>query len=79
MTRELDIDGPGAPPRSNGELIFGHPWQGRLFATTMAAGDADLIDHSEFRGRLIAEVTERDRREAGPKEYGRPSSTHRNR
>ena len=69
MTRELDVDGPGAPPRSNGELIFEYPWQGRLFAATMAACDADLIDYSDFRDRLIAQITERDRREAGPEEY----------
>ena len=28
---ELDVDGPAAPPRSNGELVFAEPWEGRAF------------------------------------------------
>ncbi len=69
MTPELDLDGPAAPPRSNGELSFEHPWQGRLFATTMAACDADLIDYADFRDRLIAGIAERDRREPEAGDY----------
>ncbi len=67
--RGLDLDGPAAPPRSNGELSFEQPWQGRLFATTIAACDAGLIDYSEFRDRLIAGIAERDHHENDPGEY----------
>jgi Nitrile hydratase beta subunit len=69
MTPELDLDGPAAPPRSNGELTFEHPWQGRLFATTMAACAVGLIDYSELRDQLIAGIAERDHRENDPGEY----------
>jgi nitrile hydratase accessory protein len=55
---ELDIDGPAAPPRTNGELAFEHPWQSRLFATTMALCEAGTITYAEFRDRLIDEVGE---------------------
>jgi nitrile hydratase accessory protein len=69
MTPNLDVDGPAAPPRSNGELSFEHPWQRRLFATTMAACDAGLINYPEFRERLIGEIADRDRQQNGPDEY----------
>jgi hypothetical protein len=57
---ELDVDGAAAPPRANGELAFDEAWQSRLFATTMAACDAGLIDYDTFRDRLIAQVAARD-------------------
>jgi nitrile hydratase accessory protein len=69
MTPELDLDGPAAPPRSNGELSFEHPWQGRLFANTMALCDVGLIDYATFRERLIAEIAVHDRRPDDPGEY----------
>lgn len=56
MNPELDLDGPAAPPRINGELVFSHPWQGRLFATTMALCDAGRLDYGVFRDRLIAAI-----------------------
>ena len=31
----LDAEGPAAPPRSNGELVFEAPWEARLFGVTM--------------------------------------------
>jgi nitrile hydratase accessory protein len=68
--RELDVDGPAAPPRVNGELAFTRPWQGRLFATTTALGEAGVIDPAEFRERLIVEVGRRDDAGAtGPDDY----------
>ena len=53
---ELDADGPGAPPRANGELVFEHPWQSRLFATTMALCERGVLDYESFRVRLIGEI-----------------------
>jgi nitrile hydratase accessory protein len=64
MTHELDVDGPAAPPRANGELVFEHPWQRRVFATTMALCDAGRLDYSVFRDRLIAETGNNDRHHA---------------
>ena len=54
---QLDTEGPAAPPRSNGELVFDAPWQARVFglaaavAETACGGDREL-----FRHRLIAAV-----------------------
>jgi hypothetical protein len=53
---ELDADGPAAPPRTNGELVFDQPWQRRLFATTMALCAAGALDYDDFRRRLIRAI-----------------------
>lgn len=55
--RVLDDAGPAAPPRRNGELVFEHVWQGRLFGLTMALYDAGAFVWDEFRDRLIEEIT----------------------
>jgi nitrile hydratase accessory protein len=52
----LDVDGPAAPPRSNGELVFAEPWQGRAFGLTMALVDRGAISYDAFRERLIATI-----------------------
>ncbi|MEM7272550.1 MAG: nitrile hydratase accessory protein [Actinomycetota bacterium] len=52
----LDADGPAAPPRSNGELVFTEPWQSRLFGTTMRLFEAEHFEWDRFRDRLIAEI-----------------------
>ena len=31
MTAPLDLAGPAAPPRDNGELVFAQPWESRAF------------------------------------------------
>ncbi len=67
MTPELDDDGPAAPPRANGELVFNEAWQSRLFATTMAACDAGLIAYDDFRDRLIERIAVHD--ETGADDY----------
>jgi nitrile hydratase accessory protein len=55
-TLELDIEGPGAPPRSNGELVFAEPWEGRAFGLTMALVHAGTISYETFRGALIEQI-----------------------
>ena len=50
------VDGPAAPPRSNGELVFDEPWESRAFGTAVALHDAGVVDFEEFRGRLIDEI-----------------------
>ena len=49
----LDTEGPAAPPRRNGELLFGAPWEGRLFGLTMALHRAGVFEWDEFRQLLI--------------------------
>jgi hypothetical protein len=60
MTPQLDSEGPAAPPRANGELVFNQAWQSRLFATTMAACDAGLIVYDDLRDALIERIAAHD-------------------
>lgn len=53
---ELDVDGAGAPPRSNGELVFDEPWEGRAFGLVMALVDGGALSYAAFRDRLIATI-----------------------
>ena len=53
---DLDLDGPAAPPRSNGELVFAEPWESRTFGMAMALTDAGLLDWDDFRTALIARI-----------------------
>lgn len=52
----LDTEGPAAPPRANGELVFTAPWQSRLFGATMRLRESERIDWERFRQGLIAEI-----------------------
>jgi nitrile hydratase accessory protein len=52
----LDVDGPGAPPRSNGELVFSAPWESRAFGLAMALADEGVIEWETFRQALIAHI-----------------------
>jgi nitrile hydratase accessory protein len=55
-TLELDVEGPAAPPRSNGELVFAEPWEGRAFGLTMALVHAGTISYETFRSALIERI-----------------------
>ncbi|MGF1596374.1 MAG: nitrile hydratase accessory protein [Acidimicrobiales bacterium] len=65
----LDDDGPAAPPRANGELVFTAPWQSRLFATTMRLRERDLLDWERFRQGLIATIGEHETEIAHADDY----------
>lgn len=52
----LDQEGPAAPPRANGELMFESPWESRVFGLTMSLYEAGLFDWEEFRSLLIEEI-----------------------
>lgn len=43
-------------PRSNGELVFDAPWQGRAFAMAIGLVEALGLAWDEFRDRLVAEI-----------------------
>ena len=53
---QLDIEGPAAPPRSNGELVFASPWESRAFGLAMSLHDGGLIEWEAFRQELIKAV-----------------------
>lgn len=53
---ELDVDGPAAPPRANGELVFAEPWQGRAFGLVMTLTEQGVVSYERFRDALIARI-----------------------
>ncbi|OLM12948.1 putative transmembrane nitrile hydratase [Pseudonocardia sp. Ae505_Ps2] len=52
----LDTTGPAAPPRSNGELVFAAPWEGRAFGLAVALAEAGVFTWDGFRDRLVARI-----------------------
>ena len=61
----LAADGPAAPPRANGELVFEAPWESRLFGLTHALCDAGQFTWGDFQRALIAAIAAWER-EAAP-------------
>ncbi|HUI28121.1 MAG TPA: nitrile hydratase accessory protein [Candidatus Kryptonia bacterium] len=55
--RVLDADGPAAPPRKNGELLFATPWESRVFGIAVTLHEQGMFEWDEFRACLIAEST----------------------
>jgi len=52
----LEWDGPIAPPRRNGELVFDALWESRVFGMTMTLYEQGAFRWDEFRERLIAAI-----------------------
>jgi nitrile hydratase accessory protein len=57
----LDIEGPAAPPRANGELVFAEPWESRAFGLAMTLHAGGVFEWEDFRRQLIAAVAEAER------------------
>jgi nitrile hydratase accessory protein len=57
----LDIDGPAAPPRANGELVFAEPWESRAFGLAMSLNAGGVFEWEDFRQQLITAVAESER------------------
>jgi nitrile hydratase accessory protein len=64
-TSVLEWDGPIAPPRRNGELVFASLWESRVFGMTMTLHERGAFEWNEFRGRLIAAIAEWERAHYG--------------
>ncbi|MFC9916263.1 nitrile hydratase accessory protein [Streptomyces sp. NPDC059862] len=56
MTAPLDIEGPAAPPRSNGELVFSEPWESRAFGMAVSLYEAGAFTWPQFQAALIARI-----------------------
>ena len=57
MTAFVDVEGPAAPPRRNGELAFEAPWEGRAFGLAAAVVQTRFAgDRDPFRRRLIEAI-----------------------
>jgi nitrile hydratase accessory protein len=61
------MEGAAALPRSNGELVFAAPWEGRAFGMAVALYDQRIYPWRDFRDRLVAEI-------AAAEQAGIPSS-----
>jgi len=57
----LPTDGPAAPPRANGELLFAAPWESRIFGLTLVLHEAGRFAWSEFQSRLIDAIAAHER------------------
>jgi nitrile hydratase accessory protein len=56
MIAPLDIDGPAAPPRSNGELVFSEPWESRAFGLAVSLHETGAFTWPQFQTALAARI-----------------------
>ena len=56
MTASPALDGPAAPPRANGELVFAEPWESRAFGMAVALHAAGAFAWEEFQAALVARI-----------------------
>jgi nitrile hydratase accessory protein len=70
--RLLPREGPAAPPRANGELVFAAPWESRIFGVTLALLEAGRFQWPEFQSRLVSAIArhEVERGEGAYQYYG---------
>jgi hypothetical protein len=59
---DADLAGPASPPRDNGDIIFGAPWERRVFGLTVAACRSGALQWEAFRDALIAHIANDDSR-----------------
>jgi nitrile hydratase beta subunit-like protein len=52
------MDGPGALPRDNGELVFDAPWEARALAVAVALVDRLGLPWDAFRHRLMEAIAD---------------------
>jgi len=55
-TAPLALDGPAAPPRDNGELVFAEPWESRAFGMAVSLHDSGAFEWPTFQAALIARI-----------------------
>jgi nitrile hydratase accessory protein len=60
MNHLTDVEGPAAPPRTNGELVFAEPWESRAFAMAVCLCEAGVFTWGEFQEVLIARIARHD-------------------
>ena len=66
---ELPVQGPAAPPRSNGELVFAEPWESRAFGVALSLHQAGVFPWEDFQAALIASVAEDERNRDADEAY----------
>ena len=65
----LDVDGPAAPPRSNGELVFAAPWESRAFGLALALHAGGVFEWEDFRQQLISVIADWEREHDNDEEW----------
>src|SRR5712692_7440298 len=65
----LELQGPAAPPRSNGELVFAEPWEGRAFGLALALHAAGAFSWKDFSTRLAGSIARWERGHPPDEEY----------
>ncbi len=50
------LGSPGAPPRTNGRLYFGSPWERQAFGIALSLSKAGYFEWASFQGNLIAAI-----------------------
>ncbi len=65
MSTELDTEisdmcGNLALPRSNGELVFAAPWEGRAFGIAVTLNESGLYEWGDFQRRLADAIANAD-------------------
>jgi nitrile hydratase accessory protein len=58
VVAQLAADGPLAPPRSNGELLFDAPWESRAFGIGVALAEAGTFTFADLQHALIRSIAE---------------------
>jgi Nitrile hydratase beta subunit len=53
-----DLDGPASPPRQNGEIVFGAPWERRVFGLAVTLCRTPTCEWAAFRQRLIRRIAD---------------------
>ena len=51
-----ELQGAVAPPRSNGELVFAAPWEGRAFGLALALHGSGAFTWKEFSSELARSI-----------------------
>ena len=54
--RISEMQGELSLPRSNGELVFAAPWEGRAFGIAVALNEGGAYEWSDFQSRLAEEI-----------------------
>ncbi len=65
------MEGELALPRSNGELVFAAPWEGRAFGIAVALNESGAYGWAEFQRRLAEEIAAASPDEEGEAYYER--------
>ncbi|MFB6784377.1 nitrile hydratase accessory protein [Streptomyces sp. NPDC056352] len=69
MNAPLDIEGPAAPPRTNGELVFAEPWESRAFGMAVSLYEAGAFTWPQFQAALIDRIAAWESASTGEEPY----------